>query len=130
PAPTHPPPTNTPEATKQPTTGHKLPSPNPTANANTSPLSLHDALPILTNVANGLTANNITGNGTGTVVLTGTVDQINATLAATNDLKYLSLHSLHDPLSDATHYQDTKPQLTATSNVTINVTQMLHASNT
>jgi large repetitive protein len=41
-------------------------------------------LTIRTDVAGGLTAGNVTGNGTGTIVLTGTETQINATLLAVN----------------------------------------------
>ena len=45
-------------------------------------------LSIETNVANGLAANAISGIGTATLTLTGTVAQINATLAASSGLVY------------------------------------------
>ncbi|HYI47410.1 MAG TPA: Ig-like domain-containing protein [Allosphingosinicella sp.] len=43
-------------------------------------------LSIRTDVVGGLTAGEVTGNGTGTLVLTGTQNQINATLAAVNNV--------------------------------------------
>ncbi|URK89214.1 hypothetical protein LP421_30100 (plasmid) [Rhizobium sp. RCAM05350] len=46
-------------------------------------------LTLLTNVTNGLTSGEITGNGTATVTIAGTLNEINATLAATNGLLYL-----------------------------------------
>ncbi len=48
----------------------------------------HGILDIVTNAAGGLTAGDISGNGTGTVVLTGTQAEINATLAASNGVTY------------------------------------------
>jgi len=45
-------------------------------------------LTFLTNVAGGLTAGDISGNGTATVTLTATLNEINATLAATNGLLF------------------------------------------
>ena len=50
---------------------------------------LHGTLTVLTDVSGGLTAAGVSGNGTGTVVLTGTATQINTTLAASNGLVYL-----------------------------------------
>ena len=44
----------------------------------------HGTLSVRTDVAGGLAAGNVTGNGTGSVVLTGTQTAINATLAAVN----------------------------------------------
>jgi hypothetical protein len=46
-------------------------------------------LTLRTNVASGLTAGNITGNGTGSVTVTGTINAINTTLAASNGLVFL-----------------------------------------
>ena len=46
-------------------------------------------LTLLTNVASGLTAGGMTGNGTASVTITGTQAAINATLAASNGLVYL-----------------------------------------
>jgi Ca2+-binding RTX toxin-like protein len=43
-------------------------------------------LTLLTNVSGGLTAGDISGNGAGTVTLTGTQNEINATLTAVNGL--------------------------------------------
>lgn len=43
-------------------------------------------LTVLTNVSGGLVAGEVSGNGTATVTLTGTQNQINAVLAATNGL--------------------------------------------
>jgi hypothetical protein len=45
-------------------------------------------LSVKENVTNGLTSDAITGNGTATLILTGTVAQINATLAASSGLFY------------------------------------------
>jgi Ca2+-binding RTX toxin-like protein len=45
-------------------------------------------LTLRTNVASGLTAGNVSGNGTGTVTVTGTINAINATLAASNGLLF------------------------------------------
>jgi hypothetical protein len=45
-------------------------------------------LTLRTNVASGLTAGNITGNGTGSVTVTGTINAINTTLAASNGLLF------------------------------------------
>jgi len=48
----------------------------------------HGTVTLLTNVAGGLTSGEISGNGTATVTITGTLNEINATLAATNGLTY------------------------------------------
>jgi len=45
-------------------------------------------LTLLTNVSSGLTSGEVSGNGTATVTLTGTLNEINATLAATNGLLF------------------------------------------
>ena len=45
-------------------------------------------LTLRTNVASGLTAGNLTGNGTGSVTVTGTANAINTTLAAVNGLLF------------------------------------------
>jgi diphthamide synthase (EF-2-diphthine--ammonia ligase)/6-phosphogluconolactonase (cycloisomerase 2 family) len=45
-------------------------------------------LTLLTNVPLGLTAGEVSGNGSSTVTLTGSLNEINATLAATNGLIY------------------------------------------
>jgi len=45
-------------------------------------------LSVATNVANGLIASAVSGSGTATLILTGTVAQINATLAASSGLIY------------------------------------------
>ncbi len=50
----------------------------------------HGILAVRTDVPGGLSAANVQGNGTGSVVLTGTVAEINATLAASQGLKYVS----------------------------------------
>ena len=70
---------------------------------------MHGTLTVLTNVSGGLTAGEVTNNGTGTVVLTGTVAQINATLAATNGLVYVESRANHtsDTLTVATQDQGT-----------------------
>jgi hypothetical protein len=49
---------------------------------------LHGTLTVATNTFGGLAAGNISGNGSGTVVLTGSQAQINATLATTGGLSY------------------------------------------
>ena len=46
----------------------------------------YGVLTVLTNVSGGLVAGEVSGNGTATVTLTGTQNQINAVLAATNGL--------------------------------------------
>ena len=49
---------------------------------------VHGTLDIRTDVEGGLTSSDVTGDATGTVTLTGTLVQINATLAAANGLVY------------------------------------------
>lgn len=49
----------------------------------------HGKLTVPTNVSGGLIANDVTGNNTKSVVLRGTVAEINATLAATSGLTYV-----------------------------------------
>ena len=49
---------------------------------------LNGTLNLSTVVAGGVTAGNVTGNGSATVVVTGTINQINATLAAAGGLTY------------------------------------------
>ncbi|HEX8203177.1 MAG TPA: hypothetical protein VF590_22060, partial [Isosphaeraceae bacterium] len=61
--------------------------------AGTAPLQLtltvgHGTLLVKTEASGGLKAGDIAGNGTGTVVLTGSQAQINATLAAAGGLIY------------------------------------------
>ena len=48
----------------------------------------HGTLDIKTDVAGGVTAADVTGDLTGTITVTATLDQINATLAASNGLTY------------------------------------------
>jgi hypothetical protein len=50
---------------------------------------LHGKLTIRTDVAGGITAGNVVGNGTNTITLTGTQNAINATLANATGLQYL-----------------------------------------
>src|SRR5258708_2698368 len=91
---------------------------------------MHSTLTVLTNVSGGLGAGGVSGNGSGTVVLTGTVTQINATLAAANGLVYLEQgDNISDTLTVASQDQGTSPLLTATSTVAITVTEVLDASN-
>ncbi len=45
-------------------------------------------LTLRTNVSSGLTAGNLSGNGTGTVTISGTINAINTTLAASNGLLF------------------------------------------
>src|SRR5207248_1257986 len=116
--------------TNQAITGIQVHDPDATANVTTTLSVLHGTLTVLTNVSGGLTASDVSGNGTSSVTLTGTVAQIDATLAAANGLVYLTQQDLNDTLTVATQDQGTTPQLTATNNVTINVTQVLDASNT
>jgi Ca2+-binding RTX toxin-like protein len=49
---------------------------------------LHGSLNVLTGVPGGVGAGNVAGNGSATVTLTGTINQINATLAAAGGLTY------------------------------------------
>jgi VCBS repeat-containing protein len=51
----------------------------------------HGTLAINGSVSGGLTATNISGNGTATVTLSGTLAQINATLAAADGVTYLGV---------------------------------------
>ena len=82
-------------------------------------------------MSGGLTAGEITNNGTNSVTVTGTVSEINATLADANGLSYLvTTDHLTDTLTIATQDQGTSPQLTATNTATINITEVLDASNT
>ncbi len=112
-------------------TGISISDLDATGNVTTTLSVLHGTLTVLTNVTNGLTAGEVTNNGTGTVTLTGTVTQINTTLEATNGLVYLEQGDhTSDTLTVATQDQGTSPLLTATSNVTINVTEALDATNT
>jgi len=53
------------------------------------------AITVLTNVAGGLTSGQVTGNGSGAVSLTGTLSAINATLAATNGVKFAAGANVH-----------------------------------
>ncbi|SIO49174.1 hypothetical protein SAMN05443247_06378 [Bradyrhizobium erythrophlei] len=93
-----------------------------TGNVTTTLSVPNGTLTVLTNVSGGLTAGGVSGNGTGTVVLTGSVSAINATLAAANGLTYL-VHTdqASETLTVATQDQGTTGPLTATSTVTINV---------
>ena len=68
--------------------GISISDPDATGNITTTLSVLHGTLYVLTNVLGGLTAAAISGNGTGTVILTGTQAQIDNTLAATNGLIY------------------------------------------
>jgi hypothetical protein len=62
---------------------------NPASAAMTVTLSVeHGILTLRTDVASGLTAGDLSGNGSDTVTLSGTTSAINATLAALNGLTY------------------------------------------
>lgn len=60
-----------------------------TANISVAFNVAHGVLNVKTNVSGGLTAGKVTGNGTDTVILTGTITQINATLSDPQGLRYL-----------------------------------------
>ncbi|MBP1857871.1 beta strand repeat-containing protein [Rhizobium herbae] len=65
------------------------PDANPALDTVTVTLSVtKGVLTLLTNVSSGLTSGEVSGNGTATVTLTGTLNEINATLAATNGLLF------------------------------------------
>src|ERR1019366_1930272 len=101
-----------------------------TAAVTTTLSVLHGTLTVDATVSGGLAAGGITGNGTNTVTLTGSVAQINATLAALTGLSYLEQgNNLSDTLTIATQDQGTSPLLTATNTVAINVTEVNDASN-
>jgi len=68
--------------------GVSIADPDAASNVTTTLTIGHGTLTLLTNVSGGLTSGGITGNGTGTVTLTGSVSAINATLAASNGLVY------------------------------------------
>ncbi|MBO9557250.1 MAG: hypothetical protein J7515_01520 [Caulobacter sp.] len=62
---------------------------NPASATMTVALSVtHGVLTLRTDVAGGLTAGDISGNGAGSVTVTGTINAINATLAASNGLVF------------------------------------------
>ncbi|HYE27115.1 MAG TPA: Ig-like domain-containing protein [Allosphingosinicella sp.] len=66
---------------------------DPDANAATDDIVVtfdvgNGTLDIRTDVAGGVTASDVTGDDTGTIVVTATLNQINATLAASNGLTY------------------------------------------
>ena len=62
---------------------------NPASDVVTVSLSVtKGVLNLLTNVVNGLTSGGVSGNGTASVTLTGTQNQINATLAAANGVVF------------------------------------------
>ena len=111
--------------------GIAISDPDASGNVTTTLSVLNGALTVANNVVGGLTSAGIGGNGSGSVTLTGTVAQINATLAASNGLTYLEQgdHTT-DTLTVATQDQGTSPLLTATNTVAINVTAALDASNT
>ena len=91
---------------------------------------LSGTLTVANNVLGGLSSADIGGNGSNMVTLTGTVAQINATLAASNGLTYLEQGDhTSDTLTVATQDQGTAPLLTATNTVAINVTETNDASN-
>src|SRR5262249_14118738 len=70
-------------------TGISISDPDATGNVTTTLSVLHGTLTVAAGVVGGLTAGGIAGSGTGTVTLTGTVQQINATLAASNGVVYV-----------------------------------------
>jgi hypothetical protein len=75
-----------------PVTGLQITDPdaNPALDTVTVTLGVtKGVLTLLTNVANGLTAGEVSGNGTASVTVTGTLNEINATLAAGNGLVFL-----------------------------------------
>ena len=103
--------------------GISISDPDATGNVTTTLSVLHGTLTVLAGVTGGLTSGDISNNGTGTVTLTGTVAEINATLATTNGLIYLEQGDhTGDTLTVATQDQGTSPLLTATSTVPITVT--------
>ena len=111
--------------------GISISDPDATGNVTTTLSVLHGTLTVLAGVPGGLTSGDISNNGSGTVTLTGTVAEINATLAAANGLVYREQGDhTSDPLTVATQDQGTTPLLTATSTVPITVTEVLDASNT
>ena len=104
--------------------GIAISDPDASGNVTTTLSVLNGALTVANNVVGGLSSAGIGGNGSGSVTLTGTVAQINATLAASNGLLYLEQgdHTT-DTLTVATQDQGTAPLLTATNTVAINVTE-------
>ena len=110
--------------------GIAISDPDASGNVTTTLSVLNGTLTVANNVVGGLSSAGIGGNGSGSVTLTGTVAQINATLAASNGLTYLEQgdHS-SDTLTVATQDQGTAPLSTATSTVAINVTETNDASN-
>uniref|UniRef100_B0SX69 Hemolysin-type calcium-binding region n=1 Tax=Caulobacter sp. (strain K31) TaxID=366602 RepID=B0SX69_CAUSK len=74
-----------------PVTGLQITDPdaNPALDTVTVTLGVtKGVLTLLTNVASGLTAGEVSGNGTASATLTGTLNEINATLAASNGLLF------------------------------------------
>src|SRR5205814_1106876 len=112
-------------------TGIAIHDTNPGGNVTTTLSVLHGSLTVATNISGGLTAAGVSGNGTGTVTLTGTVEEINATLAASSGVVYVEQGDhLSDTLTVVTQDQGTSPLLSATSTVPITVTEVLDAGNT
>ena len=60
-----------------------------TANVTVTLSVLHGAVTLRTDVAGGITAGQVTGNGSASASVTATINQINATLAAMNGLVYV-----------------------------------------
>jgi hypothetical protein len=111
------------EGANTPITGISISDADASGDVTTTLSVLHGTLTLLSNVSGGLSAGQISGNGSSAVTLTGTVAQINATLAASNGLLYLELGDhTSDTLTVATQDQGTSPLLTATSTVPITVT--------
>jgi hypothetical protein len=95
---------------------------------------LHGGLAVNSGVIGGLTAGQVSGNNTGTVVLTGTIAQINATLAVANGLFYSPTAGFTgtDVLTVTTNDQGntgTGGPRTDTDNVTITVLSSLQQVN-
>ena len=86
----------------------------------------HGKLTVLTNISGGLGVGDVSGNGTTSVTLTGTIQQINATLAAAGGLMYLAdanyfgVEALSALVSDQ-GFSGTGGALTASATTTMNV---------
>ena len=122
------------EGTSTPISGLAINDPDLGSNVTTVTLAVqHGTLTVLTNVAGGLTAGEVAGNGGASVTLTGTQAQINATLAAASGVSYLEQgDNASDTLPVATADQGTGFTKIDTAPITVtlvdDVTNTLPAS--
>src|SRR5262249_22929744 len=119
------------EGTSAALTGISITDADATGNVTVTFSVAHGSLTMNTGVTGGLTAGEVTNNGSSSVTVTGSLSQINATLGAVNGLNYLvTTDFLSDTLTVLTRDQGTNPLLPATSTATISITEIDDASST